>query len=93
MVHMTTIIIKDKEWLNDQIECGMQGFFDMEGEYFVNLMMKYVYQQLYLSGCGINSESETDDPAKLQISIDIPDPDKCIDTIDNISRKSVLSDF
>lgn len=92
MALMTTIIVKDKDWLKDQIERGIQGFFDMEGEYFVNLMMKYVYQQIYLSGCGINSESETDDPAKLQIFIDIPVPDECIDAIDNISRKTVHLD-
>ncbi len=89
---MTAIIVKDKEWFKDQIERGIQGFFDMEGEYLVNLMMKYVYHQIYLSGCGINSESETDDPAKLQILIDIPVPDKCNDIIEIISRKSVHLD-
>ena len=45
-----------------------------------------------LSGCVINSESETDDSAKLQIIIDIPDPDKCIDTIVNLDRKTVHMD-
>ena len=92
MVHMTTIITKDKDWIKDQIERGIQGFFDMEGDYFINLMMKYIYEQIYLSGCAINSESEIDDPAKLQIIIDIPDPDKCIDTIDNLDRKTVHLD-
>ena len=48
---MTTVIMKDKVWLKEQIERGIQGFFDMEGEYIFNLMMKYIYEQNPLGMC------------------------------------------
>lgn len=92
MYTMTTVIVKNKEWLKEQIEKGIDSFFETEYDYLVDLMMRYTYEQIYVSGCSLNSESPTDYPAELRIVIDIPDPDKCIDTIDNISRKSVFSD-
>ena len=92
MVTMTTVIVKDKEWLKEQIEKGIDSFLEMEYEYLVEMMMRYTYQQIYVSGCSLNSESPTDDPSELRIVIDIPDPDKCVNIIDNISRKSVFSD-
>ena len=89
---MTTVITKDKEWLKNEIEKGLDAFLEMEYEYLINMMMRYVYEQIYLSGCSLNVENPVDEPAKLHIVLDIPLPDQCIDTIDNISRKSVLLD-
>ena len=89
---MTTVITKDKEWLKNEIEKGLDAFFEMEYDYLINMMMRYVYEQIYLSGCSLNTENPVDEPAKLHIVLDIPLPDQCIDTIDNISRKSVLLD-
>ena len=86
---MTTIISKDRDWLKDEIESGIQGFFDNEGDYFVNLIMKYVLEQIYLSGVSINSESDNDDPAILRIELRIPNPDKCCDIMGHLSTKSV----
>jgi len=92
MVTMTAIITKDKEWLKKEIEKGIDAFFESEHEYLINLMMRYVYEQIYVTGCSLNIENPIDEPAKLHIVLDILMPDQCIDTIDNISRKSVLQD-
>lgn len=89
---MTTIITKDQDWLKKEIENGIDAFFEMEYEYLVNLMMRYVYKQIYVLGCSLNSENPVDEPAELHIVLDIPMPDQCIDTIDNISRKSIVLD-
>ena len=74
----------------EEIESGIQGFFESEGDYLITLMRKYVCEQIFLSGCAVNIESETDDPAVLTIEIDIPDPDTCVDRIDNIGAISML---
>ena len=92
MVTMTTVITKDKEWFKKEIEKGIDAFLEMEYEYLVNLMMRYVYEQIYVTGCSLNAENPVDEPAKLHIVIDIPAPDQCIDTIDNIGRRSVIMD-
>ena len=89
---MTTVITKDKDWLKNEIEKGIDSFLEMEYEYLIGLMKRYIYEQIYISGCSLNSQSPTDDPAELRIVIDIPVPDKCIDAMENISRKSVHLD-
>lgn len=74
---MTTVIRKDKEWLREEIECGIQGFIEMNMESICNTVMNEIYKQIYLSACEMNSESGADSPAKLVIEIDIPRPDEC----------------
>ena len=74
---MTTVIRKDKEWLREEIECGIQGFIEMNMENICDAVMNEVYRQIYLSACEMNIESEADAPAKLVIEIDIPRPDEC----------------
>lgn len=92
MLTMSNIIEKDREWLKEQVEEGVEAFIETEYEYLVGILTRYVCRQLYIAGCGINSENRTNEPAKLQIVIDIPAPDKCIETIDNIGRRSVIMD-
>lgn len=54
--------------------------------------MKYVYEQIFLSGCAINSlEGETSD-AVITISIPLPDPEKCTEYIDEVNRVSILTE-
>ena len=65
----------------------------MEYEYLVNLMMRYIYEQIYISGCAANSLSDTEDDAKLRVEIDLPSPEECCERIDNISRKSIHLDY
>lgn len=93
MVTMTTVISKDGEWLKNEIECGIESFLDMEHEHIVKLLMRYVYEQIFLSGCCDNIESPGDDPVKFHIVIDIPVPDKCVDIINSAGRKEALSDI
>ena len=62
MVTMTTVITKDKEWLKKEIEKGIDAFIETEYEYLVNLIMRYVYKQIYLSGCSLNIENPVDEP-------------------------------
>ncbi len=84
-VSMTNIIRKDKHWLKEEIESGIQGYFEMNWEYLCNAIMKDIYRQLFLSACAVNLESKNDDPAKLVIEIDIPTPDECAEIMDNIN--------
>ena len=74
---MTIVIEKDKEWLREEIECGIQGFIEMNMESICNRIMNEIYKQVYLSACEMNLESEVDAPAKLVIEIDIPRPEEC----------------
>ena len=90
---MTTVILKDEEWLKNEMEKGIDAFLEIEHEYLVNLMMRYIYEQIYITGCSLNTKKQTDDPAELHIVINIPKPDQCIDTMENISRRSILSDI
>ncbi len=89
---MSTVIMKDKDWLKSEIEKGIDSFFETEYEYLVNLMMRYVYEQIYISGCSLNIKNQVDEPAKLHIVLDIPLPDQCTDSIENLSRSSVYLD-
>ena len=91
--NMTNIIRKDKDWLKEEIECGIQGYIEMNWERLSNDIMKDVFRQLFLSACAVNMESENDEPAKLIIEIDIPIPDECAEAIDNPSIRSVLEDL
>ncbi|MBR6910640.1 MAG: hypothetical protein IKN41_02125 [Candidatus Methanomethylophilaceae archaeon] len=61
------IIDKDKQWLKERIERGIEGFIDCEKEYLTTLLMKYVYEDIFLSGCFINSRDEGISEAILQI--------------------------
>ncbi len=72
---MTTVIKKDKEWLREEIECGIQGFMEMNMDSICSRIMEEIYKQIYLSACELNLES--DSSAKLVIEIDIPRPDEC----------------
>ena len=90
---MTTVIKKDKNWLKEEIENGVYGYLDLQAESLSNIIMKYVYEQIYLSACAVNIESETDDPGKLIIEIDIPTPDECVDAIDNLGSRSLFKDI
>ena len=83
MFSMTNIIRKDKVWLKKEIERAIQGYISMNWESISNAIMKDIYRQLFLSACGVNLESENDDPAKLVIEIDIPTPDECAEAFDN----------
>lgn len=92
MFTMSNNIEKDREWLKEQVEEGVEAFIETEHEYLVGILTRYVCRQLYIAGCAINSENLTDEPVKLQIVIDIPAPDQCVDAIDNIGRRSVIMD-
>lgn len=46
-----------------------------------------------VTGCSLNLNSPIDDPAELRIIIDIPNPDNCVDVVENLSRKSVFSEL
>ena len=93
MVTMTTVISRDGDWLKNEIEYGIEAFLDMEHERIVNLLMRYVYEQIYVTGCSANIESPNDEPAKLHIMINVPVPDKCVDIINSLVEKPVLSDI
>ena len=86
---MTAIINKDKDWLKEQIERGIEGFFECEGDYFNNLIMKYVYEQIFISGCAINGQNDVDEEGTLVIQLKIPLPDQCNEIVDGFCTKDV----
>ena len=86
------IIDKDKEWLKERIERGIDGFIDCEREYLTTLLMKYVYEDIFLSGCSINSHDEGTSEAILQIRIPLPDPDSCAELVDGLKPVSILTE-
>lgn len=92
MVHMTAIINEDKEWFKDQVRKGIDGFIDCEREYLTELLMRYVYEGIFLSGCSINSRDEATSEAILQIRIPLPDPDTCAELIDGIKPVSIFTE-
>jgi len=89
---MTTIINKDKEWFKDQVRRGIEGFIESESDYLTELLMKYVYEQIFLSGCAINSLDEATSDAVITISIPLPDPEKCTEYIDEMNRVNILTE-
>ena len=92
MVTMTTIINEDKEWLKDQVKQGIDGFIDCEREYLTTLLMKYIYEDIFLSGCSINSRDEATSEAILQIRIPLPDADKCAEYVEGLKPVSILTE-
>ncbi|AMK13458.1 hypothetical protein AUP07_0402 [methanogenic archaeon mixed culture ISO4-G1] len=89
---MTDIIDKDKVWLKESIERGINGFIDCEREYLTELLMKYIYEDIFLSGCSINSRDEATSEAILQIRIPLPDPDTCAELIDGMKPVSIFTE-
>ena len=63
---MSNIIEKDREWLKEQVEEGVEAFIETEYEYLVGILTRYVCRQLYIAGCAINSENPTDEPSDRQ---------------------------
>ena len=89
---MSEIIEKDKAWLKERIERGIDGFIDCEREYLTELLMKYVYEDIFLSGCSINSRIEGKSEAILQIRIPLPDPNTCAELIDGMKPVSIFTE-
>ena len=89
---MSEIIEKDKAWLKEMIERGIDGFIDCQRDYLTELLMKYIYEEIFLSGCSINSHDEATSEAILQIRIPLPDPDTCADLIDGMKPVSIFTD-
>jgi len=86
------IIDKDKEWLKERIERGIDGFIDCERVYLTTLLMKYVYEDIFLSGCSINSRDEATSEAILQIRVPLPDPDTCAELVDGLKPVSIFTE-
>ena len=86
------IIDKDKDWLKQRIEKGIEGFIDCEREYLITLLMKYVYEDIFLSGCSINSRDEATSEAILQIRIPLPDSDTCGDLVDGMRPANIFTE-
>lgn len=86
------IIDKDKDWLKQRIEKGIEGFIDCEREYLTTLLMKYVYEDIFLSGCSINSRDVATSEAILQIRIPLPEPDTCAEFVDGMRPPSILTE-
>ena len=82
---MTNIIRKDNDWLKEEIERGIRGYIEMNLDNICNTIMKDVYKQLFLSACIETAEGESDEPAKLVIEIDIPDPELCAEAINSFN--------
>ncbi len=89
---MSEIIEQDKVWLKERIERGIDGFIDCEREYLTELLMRYVYEDIFLSGCSINSRDEATSEAILQIRIPLPDPDTCAEFVDGLKPPSILTE-
>ena len=87
------IIDKDKTWLKERIERGIDGFIDCEREYLTTLLMKYIYEDIFLSGCSINSRDEATSEAILQIRIPLPNPDTCADFVDGLRPPNILTEY
>ena len=85
---MSDIIDTDRAWLKERIKEGIEGFIDCEREHLTELLMKYVYEAIFLSGCSINSSDDTASEAVLQIRIPIPDSGTCDDIIDGIKPRA-----
>ena len=89
---MSNIIDKGRVWLKERIERGIDGFIDCERGYLTELLMKYIYQDIFLSGCSINSRDEDASEEILQIRIPLPDPDTCAELIDGIRPARILAE-
>ncbi len=89
---MTATIDMDSKWLKEQIEMGIGSFLECEKDYLSGLLMKYIYEQLFISGCAINGRFESGSETVLTISIPIPDPEKCAEYIENMRRVSILTE-
>lgn len=89
---MTAIINEDKEWFKDQVRKGIDGFIDCEREYLTELLMKYIYEQIFLSGCAINSREGAVSEATISINIPLPDPDSCAEYFDAMKQVTILTE-
>ena len=89
---MTTVIMKDKDWLKEQIESGIQGFLENESDYLVSFIKKYVYEQIYLAAIIPHSESDQEGCASISININIVAPDKCYEISTDLTRKRLLEE-
>jgi len=93
MVIMTTIINEDKDWFKNQVKEGIEGFIDCEREYLTELLMKYVYEQIFLSGCIISSSGGVVSEAFLIINIPLPDSKRCVDFVEDLKQVSIMTNL
>ena len=89
---MFKTIDKDKTWLNEQIDEGIQAFIDNEGEYLKELLKRYILQQIFLSGCALNAKEDQGPSAELTISISIPQSIESEHILEDIHPVSAVRD-
>ena len=89
---MSETIMKNPEWLIEQIEAGIQGFLEEESERIIASIRGHIMDQIrdmmYLE----HSESDATAGATINISFEVPDPAECaraigmLDCRDNASN-------
>ncbi len=90
---MTTVLCKDKDWFKNEIENAVDGFLDSQRELLCHLLMKYVYEQIFMTACAEHSSAEGTSEATLVIKIPIPDPDTCCELWDGLKPVSFFSEM
>ena len=74
---MSETIVRNPEWLREQIEAGIQGYLEAESDRIIESIRGHIMNQIrdimYLE----HSESEAMGGATVNISFEIPDSAEC----------------
>lgn len=87
---MTSVIRKDKDWLESQISDAVDFMLDNEGDKIREILVRNFMEQLYFVGCAMYIDEGTNQRGKLVIEIDLPDREGCGVVFENNGSLEVL---
>ena len=92
---MTTLIRQNKDWLQEIIAGSIEDLLEEQREKIVDAVTKAVIGQVFAAGCVSQAQIVSNQCGKLVIEIDLPDPETCVDFIneDYMNGFEFMEDF
>jgi len=76
---MTKIVIKDMEWLREQVKEGVEGYLQIHSAQLASRASDVVMAQVLQSCCCERADSRGEEEAEIRIRIEVPAPSECPD--------------
>ena len=77
---MTEIIVKDMQWLKEQVRRGVESYLQLLSDDLAQAASEFVSAQLMQSCCCEHADSDTEEGAEVRIVIEVPSPGDCPET-------------
>ena len=74
---MSEIVVKNPEWLIEQIEAGISGYLERESEHIIDSIKNGILEQIHDIMYLEHSESDATEGVTVSIEFTIPSPEEC----------------